>query len=135
MTVINELDFKLYVMVVDTEDGRFEYEYGNLSHARERLQNEDKGFIMGYKDGMYYSIDQKLKEDTYSYEDKTLMLTQDASDKIQISINADNLYYELRKFFNWRKDKGNIDKNIKRFKALGSHSHDRLIEYLSNAGY
>ena len=55
----NMLDFNLYIVVV-TEDGEeYQYEYSNLTHAREHLQNELNGYILGYKADKYYHIEGK----------------------------------------------------------------------------
>jgi hypothetical protein len=58
-----------------------------------------------------------------------LTLTQDAGEKISITIDEATMVTELRKYFKWRKDV-----TYKRFNKLGTSQHDKFIKYLSMLG-
>lgn len=49
----------LYIVRV-TEDGElYEYEYGNLPHAREHYSQEESASLFEYKDGNLYMMESK----------------------------------------------------------------------------
>ena len=59
-----------------------------------------------------------------------ITLQQDASNKLIVKIEKDNLYREIKTFFGWRK--GDFKERL--FK-LGTYDHDRFIQYLADKGY
>lgn len=50
----------MYIVVAIDEDGeQYQYEYGNLIHAREHYNMEESAQLLEYKDGNYYLVDCK----------------------------------------------------------------------------
>lgn len=50
----------LFIVVVIDEDGeKYEYEYGNIKHAREHFDQEKKAMLTEYNNGQYHYIDAK----------------------------------------------------------------------------
>ena len=43
----------LYIVKVFEDGEKFEYEYGNLKHAREHFDSESHAVLVEYKDGKY----------------------------------------------------------------------------------
>jgi hypothetical protein len=50
----------LYIVEVPDDQENFQYEYGNLQHAREHYDQEETATIYEYRDGNYYFIDGKI---------------------------------------------------------------------------
>ena len=49
----------LYIVQVFEDGETFEYEFGNLKHAKELFDNESSAQLLEYKDGKHHMMDAK----------------------------------------------------------------------------
>ena len=49
----------LYIVVVQDDGEEFQYEFGNLGHARESFNNELSAQLLEYIDGEYHLVEAK----------------------------------------------------------------------------
>ena len=49
----------IYIVIAFDNDGTYEYEYGNIDHAEQHYNTEEKAMIVEYKDGEHYFIKAK----------------------------------------------------------------------------
>ena len=49
----------IYIVEVMEDGKKYQYEYGNIIHAREHLKNEITGSIIEYMNGKYYLLEYK----------------------------------------------------------------------------
>jgi hypothetical protein len=53
------MEDSLFIVKVIVDGIPYEYEYGNLKHAREHYDQEETAFIYEYKDGEYHFVEGK----------------------------------------------------------------------------
>ena len=49
----------LYIVVVDDYGETFQYEFGNIKHAREQFDSELRAQLLEYIDGEYHLVEAK----------------------------------------------------------------------------
>ena len=49
----------IYIVQVIEDDEIYQYEYGNLKHAKEHYNNEQNAQLLEYKNGEYYIVEQE----------------------------------------------------------------------------
>lgn len=49
----------LFIVVVVEDGQKHEYEYGNIKHAREHFNQEEKANLLEYNQGKHYFLDAK----------------------------------------------------------------------------